>query len=358
MKVAVDGYLFKHPTRGMTRFAKMLVNGIGSRAITLEPGHSLDLEVHSHTSRKRPNFPLWEQWILPRLARKKGANILLCPYNTGPLRLDRDIRMILVLHDLIFLDKTIERSISRVQNVGRHYRRLIAPAVAKRASHIVTVSEFSKKLIVSRLGVAESRITVIPNTIGEFWFQPVQKKPQATPYILTVAGEAPSKNLARFICAFAQVLKSSPPLRLIVVGVKPGAHLHFQQLAAVHQIAGEVTMMPFVSDDELRTLYWNADLFVCPSLSEGFGIPILEAMAAGVPVACSQTTSLPEVAGDVGWYFDPYQTGSITSTILEVLRHGDEAQNRVHRGRLRAALFSELSIASKVKEFWLHQGIL
>src|SRR5205814_6050336 len=137
----VDGYLYRHSTRGMARFAKTLSSGLGAKLLTLEPAASTDSEMYSHESRKRPSFPYWEQWILPRLAFAQGADILLCPYNTGPLRLNNQIRLILVVHDLIFLDKNIGPSISRVQNIGRHYRSVVAPWAARKASHIVTVSE-------------------------------------------------------------------------------------------------------------------------------------------------------------------------------------------------------------------------
>ncbi len=290
--------------------------------------------------------------MLPRLALASGADVLLCPYNTGPLRLHSKIRLVLVVHDLIFMDRSLGRSVSRVQNVGAHYRRVVVPMVARRASQIVTVSEHSRHRIVTDLGVPESRVTVIPNAIGEFWFQNADKTPRDHPYVLTVSGEAPSKNLTRLIEAFAQIHKVMPRLQLIVAGVKPSAHLHFQTIAAKGGIADHVRFTPFVSDNELRSLYWNANLYVCASLSEGFGIPVLEAMATGVPLACSQTSSLPEVGGDAAWYFNPCDTQSISSAMIASLSCPDQAERKVQIGRLRASYFSEQNVAIKVKEFW------
>jgi glycosyltransferase involved in cell wall biosynthesis len=352
MRVAVDGYLFRHPTRGMARFAKMLASNLGTGTLTLEPARSLDCESYSHTSRKRPSFPFWEQWMLPKLALASGVDVLLCPYNTGPLRLHSKIRLVLVLHDLIFMDKSLGRSMSRVQNVGAHYRRVVVPLVARKASQIVTVSEHSRHRIISDLGVPESRVTVIPNAIGEFWFQNADKTPHDHPYVLTVSGEAPSKNLARLIEAFAQVHNSMPRLHLIVVGVKPSAHPHFQAMAAMRGIAGSVRFTPFVSDNELRSLYWNAHLYVCASLCEGFGIPVLEAMATGTPLTCSNTSSIPEVGGDAAWYFNPCDTQSISSAMTAALSCPHQADYKVQIGRQRASHFSEQKVAVKVTEFW------
>jgi glycosyltransferase involved in cell wall biosynthesis len=250
------------------------------------------------------------------------------------------------------MEKNIESSISRIQNVGKHYRRVVVPLVAKRAFHIVTVSEYSKQRIIANLGVPDARITVIPNAIGDFWFQSADKSPSRRPYILTVSGEAPSKNLARLIEAFARTHHTRPEVQLIVAGVKPRAHNHFRKLACMLGVEGDVTFVPFVSDEELRSLYQNADIYVCASLTEGFGIPILEAMALGVPLACSRTSSIPEVCGDAAWYFDPNDSESISNTLISLLAESDLAQSKVQQGKSRASQFSEQKVAIKVQEFW------
>lgn len=352
MKVAIDGYLLKHSTRGMARFAKILTSGLGTRALTLEPDCPTGPELYDHGSRKRPSFPYWEQWILPRLARESGADVLVCPYNTGPLRLHPRIRLVLVVHDLIFMDKSFERSISRVQNVGRHYRRVVVPLVAKRAVEVITVSEHSKQRIIETLGVPEARITVIPNAVGEFWFQGAERSRSGRPYILTVSGEAPSKNLNRLIEAFALTHRTRPEIRLIVAGVRPALHGHFRKLACFLGVEDDVTFAPFVTDEELRKLYQDAELYVCASLSEGFGIPIIEAMALGVPLACSRTSSIPEVCGDAALYFDPCDSESISNTLIDLLTESGLAQSKVQQGKSRAAQFSEQNVAVKVQEFW------
>lgn len=358
MKIAVDGYLFRHSTRGMARFGKTLAAALGNECLTLEPPGTQESEIYSHGSGKRPSFPYWEQWILPRLASANHVDTLLCPYNTGPLRLPPGIRLVLVIHDLIFLDRTVERSVSMVQNVGRLYRQIVVPRVARKAFHIVTVSAYSKERITALLGIPESRITVIPNAIGDFWFDHGAKAEVDSPYLLTVAGEAPSKNLDRLIQAFAKVHSGLPRLRLVVVGVKPAAHLHFHEVAAKFGVADRVTFSPYLTDDELKRLYLSAQVYVCPSLAEGFGIPVLEAMALGVPVACSNRSSLPEVCGDAATYFDPYDTSSIAESILAVINTPHQTSSRIERGRARAAHFAEANVAQQIMKFWRRLGIL
>jgi glycosyltransferase involved in cell wall biosynthesis len=113
-----------------------------------------------------------------------------------------------------------------------------------------------------------------------------------------------------------------------------------------------VIFAPFVTDEELRKLYQDAELYVCASLSEGFGIPIIEAMALGVPLACSRTSSIPEVCGDAALYFDPCDSESISNTLIDLLTESGLAQSKVQQGKSRAAQFSEQNVAVKVQEFW------
>jgi glycosyltransferase involved in cell wall biosynthesis len=117
-------------------------------------------------------------------------------------------------------------------------------------------------------------------------------------------------------------------------------------------VENDVTFAPFISDEELRSLYQNAELYVCASLSEGFGIPVLEAMASGVAVACSRTSSIPEVCGDAAWYFDPCDSASISSTLTTLLSESTLIRSRIERGKSRASEFSETNVAIKIQEFW------
>jgi glycosyltransferase involved in cell wall biosynthesis len=341
MRVAVDAYGMDQ-SRGMARFAMQLTAGLGHRAFLVKPAGG---DAH------QPSAPVWEQVYLEKKAVREGATVLLCPYNTAPVLFECHLPIILVIHDLIFMDRTIGRSVSRRQNIGKWYRRLVVPRAARRAAHVITVSEFSRQQICRQFGLPFEKVTVIPNYIDESWFgSNLEVHPEA--YILTVAGEAPSKNLAGLIAGFALFREQGGKMKLKVVGVKPAWHNHFSLLAAEHGIQNKIEFLPFVEDSELRALYRRASAYVCASLAEGFGIPVIEAMASAVPLACSNTTSLPEVAGGAATYFNPLDVVEIATSLSEALAGDSAARRRVDIGLGRAMLFSRGAVQPQVDAFW------
>jgi glycosyltransferase involved in cell wall biosynthesis len=341
MKVAVDGYGMDQ-ARGMARFAMQITASLGPQAFLVKPAEE---------DPNPPSSPFWEQMHLLKKATDQGATVLLCPFNTAPVLFRSPLPVILVIHDLIFMDSTIGPSISRRQNIGRWYRRLVVPRAAHLAFHVITVSEFSRGQICERFGLLPEKVTVIPNWIDESWLQSLPAT-SSERYILTVAGEAPSKNLARLIAGFALVPRQADGLKLKVVGVKPAWHNHFLGIAASHGVQDRLELLPFIDDSELRTLYQGAAAYVCASLAEGFGIPVIEAMASGVPLACSDTTSLPEVAGKAAAYFNPLNPPEIASALSTALCGTDAARSRIKVGLDRARLFSRGAVQPEVDRFW------
>ena len=156
---------------------------------------------------------------------------------------------------------------------------------------------------------------------------------------LSVSAKRPHKNLARLFEALAAIAPERRPL-LVVPGYPTPYEHELREHAAALGVLGDVRMLDWVSDAELEGLYALADVFVFPSLHEGFGLPVLEAMRRGVPVACSNTSSLPEVAGDAALLFDPLDVAAITTAIERVL--GDDAFADTLRaaGQAQAARFS------------------
>jgi glycosyltransferase involved in cell wall biosynthesis len=345
MKIAVDGYYLGPKMRGMARYTDMLLKSLPQEvrvALPLSSDFTTNLDVKW--------FPLWEQFGLPRDARKARADYLLCPYNTGPLLLSSP-PVIVVIHDLIFLDDQLSGSPSKVQALGRHYRKVVARRIAEKSCHVITCSQFSKREIVRRFHVAPEKITVIPNIVPEEWFQHQPDPDQEQPYLLAVAGEAPSKNTARLLEAMAILHPQNPRLSLKLAGVKPQFHASFAAQANELGIGNRVQIMPYLGDAELRALYRRASAFVCPSLAEGFGIPLLEAMAAGIPVSSSHATSLPEVGGDCAVYFDPYDPEAMAAAIEASLERPEKGE-RAAAGRERARRFTLKAIQPQLLQFW------
>jgi glycosyltransferase involved in cell wall biosynthesis len=298
-------------------------------------------------------YPLWEQVSIPRLVRAQRIDVLIAPYNTAPLALPARTRLVLVVHDLIFMEP-MPFSRSLYQNAGRLYRRWVTPHAVQSADLILTVSEYTKRQLVSRFGVEERRMRVIPVSIGEEWYADPAKPRERATTVLAVAGEAPSKNLFRALEAFALChgRYGGAALRMKVAGVKPAHQAAFREQARALGIEHGIEFLSYLSDNAMRALYRASDVLLMPSLAEGFGIPLLEAMAAGVPVASSSATSLPEIGGDAPVYFDPLNTEEMAAVLQRVL--GDVALRREmsQRGLIQARRFHPNLVRNKIEAFW------
>lgn len=229
-------------------------------------------------------------------------------------------------------------------NVVHH--RWILPSILRCADHIITISEASKRDIVRLYRIAEEKITVTllaadpsyrPLSPGGGGYL-VTALPR--PYILNVGTLEPRKNLEGLLRAFARAKKKGIPHTLVITGASGWGESGLAQLPAELGIADSVLFTGFVADEALPHLYANADFFVYPSLYEGFGLPVLEAMACGTPVIASNTSSIPEVAGDAGILVDPCSEGELAAAMMR-LAGDDQLRNDLKkRGINRAAGFS------------------
>ena len=350
-RIAYDARLGLGSYRGMGRFLRQLIAGreqdfLGFCA-TGERDASLNLIASGHKI-----YPLWEQISIPRLVRDNKIDTFIAPFNTAPLRLPPAVRLVVVVYDLIFMDK-LPLSHSLYQNAGRLYRRFVVPRAIQQASVVITVSEYTAAQLRSRLMLDASRIRVIPVSLGDEWFSERSVSRADHRYVFAVAGEAPSKNLSRAIAAFAQCRRrTGNDLRMKVAGVKPKFHAQFQEEARHLEVAEWVEFLSYIPESELRGFYQNAEVFMMPSLSEGFGIPVLEAMAAGLPVVVSSASSLPEVAGDAATYFDPLSVDDMASALSEVVCNPGQRREMSARSVLQARKFHRDVIDRKTAELW------
>jgi glycosyltransferase involved in cell wall biosynthesis len=260
---------------------------------------------------------------------------------------------VLVVYDLIFMDR-LPLSRSLYQNVGRLYRRLVVPQAIKRADVIVTVSNYTAQQLVSRFAVDRSRIHVIPCSLGAAWFFTETARAATPHYVLAVAGEAPSKNLSRAIAAFARcrTLNQDLGLRLKVAGVKEKFHSLFEGEARKLGISGFVDFMSYIPEAEMQSLFQHAKVLIVPSLSEGFGIPVLEAMAVGLPVAASSSTCLQEIGGNAARYFDPYSIEDMAAALHEILTDSALQIRMSQLGRIQSRKYHPDVVGELVRTFW------
>lgn len=354
MRLGVDITWMLGNYRGMGRFGRQLIAPVRESVVALAP-RGMTTDEWPCVSEGRAFFPWWEQIELPRLCATQNLDYLLCPYNTGPLRSTGGTRLIAVIHDLIFLQswRALPSSKSLYQTAGRVYRRHVVPRLARRAQLVMTVSRFTQRELVDTFGLPEQDVHFIPNSIPDDWFAPPLSEADRQPYLFTVAGEVPSKNVDRLLQAFALAKpKLGEDVRLRIAGIKSAYHEHFMQRASALGLAGGVELLGYVSEPELRQHYRQARAFIFASLFEGFGIPLLEAMASGTPVACSNSTSMPEIVGGCGLLFDPYSVGDMAGQICKVWNGGTGFDAMVRDGVNRARLFSESSVKPAIQNFW------
>jgi glycosyltransferase involved in cell wall biosynthesis len=291
---------------------------------------------------------IWQQMSLPNSLRRHKIDLFLAPENTAPFWLPSSVRLILVLHDVIPLQGFRQRDF-KPRLMDSYLRRQI-PSSVSRAELILTVSEYSRSEILRVFPNANVR--VIPCTIPEVWFDPAPIEAREN-FLLMITSGAPHKNAAGAIAGYARYARvagsSAAPMK--VVGLSGEFEL-YQPLLNELGIADLVSFMPFLTEAELRSLYRKARAVLVPSFAEGFGIPLLEAMATGSPVLTSNLTSLPEVGGPAPFYFDPHKPAEIGSAINTVMNDPSLRQSMASLGLLRAQDFHPSVVSKLVDDFW------
>jgi glycosyltransferase involved in cell wall biosynthesis len=289
-----------------------------------------------------PIYTLREQFLIPKAARH--SDLLHVPHFNAPL-LHRGPLVVSIM-DVIHLSSPSYR-----RNVSTFcYARPMLNAVARKADHIVTVSAFSKRQIVNTLGVSDSKVSVIPCGVSREFFQPSSRVNSldaarrlgiCTPYLLYVGNLKPHKNVGTLLRAFAQLRKRKLPQHsLIILGDDARWKSSVVDEMGRLGIRDAVTIIPYVPQSLLPKIYAAADLLVMPSTVEGFGLPVLEAMACGTPVIASNAASLPEVAGDAALYFDPASPDDLALQIEGMLRSSELRAVLQRRGIRRAKQFT------------------
>ncbi len=289
---------------------------------------------------------LWQNVMLPLICRTRRYGAVFLPAANRRLPLRLPCPTVGTVHDF-----------SSIHVAGKYdplrdfYIRHILPFLVRRLTRVIAVSECTKRDIVQFARVPAGRIAVIPHGVDRDTYHPGDKAEAQhrvcgkygirPPYILYISRiEHPGKNHVRLIRAFTQMKQNTAlPHQLVLAGSDWTRAEEVHQAAAESGARRDIRFTGFVDGRDLPDIYRGADLFVFASLYEGFGMPILEAMACGVPVACADISSLPEVAGNAALLFDPKDENAIATAMTELISDAERRTAHIAAGLDRAAQF-------------------
>lgn len=286
---------------------------------------------------------IWEQLALPVTLQKN--DVLWSPANLGPITVRRQI---LSLHDIASLDHPEWFAPS----VTKMYRFML-PMLASRVKDIVTVSEFSRSRIISKLNISEHKVHIIHPGVSEKFFHNDAsggKHHRTLPYRYAVAygGSDPRKNTSLIFDAWRRIAKRDLSLHLCIFGAESnlfGTHKHVTKVENIH-------FLGYVEDDELPKIYQGAEMLIYPSLYEGFGLPVLEAMAAGIPVIASDIPVFRELYYGSAMLVNPFDAAELAEAIELIVTNSNVHHGLVEAGRICARRYSYDSAAANLMSLY------
>jgi glycosyltransferase involved in cell wall biosynthesis len=356
MRIGIDArFAVRQPRRGIGTYSLNLLNEIVALDDQVEfflYTDRADVEgvipsgVNITVRRLWPSlYPLWEQLVFPLVAKYDKLDLLHTLGNTAPLYLPKRIVLVLTLHDVMFLQSGafIPRPKSVFQRLGRLYRALVAPINARRSNTIITVSEFSRQDILNLIAGLRPQKVVVTHISCDPRFTQIDGNKtniESRPFLLCLGAEDPRKNTLRIVQCYLNVLQQYDIEQdLIVSGYAQWENSPAHHLVKAANAEARVKFLPFISIEELISLYQHATALLYISLYEGFGIPIVEAFKCGCPVIASNSTSIPEVGGDAVIYVDPTNVSDIEIAIVRICNDPLLQPDLRRMGFERASLF-------------------
>jgi len=358
MVVAVDATAVRSPEHGIGTYVANLLKHLvevedANHYVTFMTAKAVSSLNTTGVTGKRASFCrvtanrplrlLWERFLLPGAAARKGANLLWGCHNSLPA--GKRCPQVVTVHDIGMLTLPHYYPASKVG----YFRKAIAHAVAQ-ADVVVAVSEFTASELVKHLDVPRARIRVVHNGVGP-QFQPL-KDPEVRQavrdrygiperFIFSLGVPEPKKNLARLLDAYSTLKRREPSIpRLVIGGGRRYGWKNREIYSQAESMSESVVLTDFIAPADLPAVYAMADLFVFPTLYEGFGLPPLEALACGTPVLSSRVASIPEVLGEAAVLVDPGSTDRIAEGILLLLANSRLRAELRTRGLQQASRFT------------------
>ena len=362
MRYAVDAHAIGRNLTGNEVYVRSLLNAFDTvdsesqfLAYVSEPGAENSIPRRFDIRRIAGNPFLRLGFDFAKKLREDRPALLHVQY-TSPLRCC--VPTVVTVHDVSFLEHPEYFPWWRAAQL-----RITVARSVRQAARVLTISNFTRRTISEAYGISPDLITVIPAAANPFFR--VSSRARAVrrveerfrirqPFVLTVGDLQPRKNHARLISAFARLVSANPnlPHHLVIAGKKTWYGDRIFEAVRRSGIADRIHLIGFVSDDELLELYNACDCSAFPSLYEGFGLPLLEAMACGRAVICSNRSSIPEVAGDAGILFDPTDEHAIAAALKSVLLDSDRRARLERLGLVRASQFTWRKAAEETLEVY------
>jgi glycosyltransferase involved in cell wall biosynthesis len=380
MKIGIEGQrLFRKKKHGMDMVALELI--LNLQEIDKENEYFIFVkpDEDDQVLKETPNFkiikleggsyPLWEQVALPKAAGEAGCQILHCTSNTAPINCK--IPLVVTLHDIIYMEsnylKILTGSATPYQKFGNVYRKMVVPRVVKMSRKIITVSHFEKNRIGEYFGIqGDNRLEAVYNGVSEH-FKPmtdeselkrVKEKYHLPDHFFFFLGNTdPKKNTKGTLKAFSDFLKQTgTDYRLVMLDYDLSELEKLLDEIGDKNLIEKIILTGYVINTDLPAIYVQSKVFLYPSLRESFGIPMLEAMACGVPVITSNTSSMPEVAGNAAFIIDPFKPEEITNALVKLVNDEELRKDLICKGFEQAAKFSWKSMAESVLKIYKEVG--
>jgi glycosyltransferase involved in cell wall biosynthesis len=348
IRVGIDGRAFTSPAAGVRRYVSELVPALLASEAVLDlvalggRAESLPAGVHHVPESWHPPTNLgWAIVGLPRIARRADVDLIHAPAYTAPLH--AAVPTVLTIHDVSY-----ERHPEWYPYRRDWLRRTFYRQSARAAAHILTDSEFSRGEIAAAYGIPSDRVTVAPLGASRIFSAAALSASVplpagvAAPFLLHVGDLHERRNLSVVVRGLlrARARLETPLLSLVLAGVDRGVGDQLAALAADSGARDAIIRLGAVSDDTLHVLYHAAAALVYPSRYEGFGLPLVEAMASGTPVLASRAASIPEVVGESGVLLDPDEPKQWADAIVHVMTDPILRARLRTDGRSRAAMFT------------------
>jgi len=309
---------------------------------------------------RKAAYHIWEQIILPRAVNRYQIDILHCTSNTAPMFLK--VPLVLTLHDIIYLEnfKFVSYKSTLYQLVGNFYRRWVVPRILKIASKIITVSNTERAIIQQKCPELQEKIVVVYNSYSDHFdeldprteLRIKEKYNLPDKYIFCLGNTNPKKNLSNTLKAYYLYLETSEEkLPLVLADYSPG-DLFLLLNSNNSGFKEYLQFIGYVRNEDIPTIYKNAELFIYPSIRESFGIPIIESMKMGTCVITSNISCMPEIAGKSAYFVDPFDPKSIAKAISVVLDNPRVKSSLQERGLQRVKKYSWLQSAKEVLKIY------